>query len=160
MIMASEGQTGVTPTRLVELSGVARSTIYRYWPDAASVITDAIEQGNERLPFQSTGDVEADLRGFLLQLKELLESPTAAIIVSQAEVAEREEQAARTLMDNGNLRRQQLSELLDDGREHFGSIHAQLIGPLFMQRFFNRLPITPELIDSIVAFYMADRADH
>ncbi len=159
MIIAADGQAAVTPTRLVEYSGVARSTIYRYWPDAASVIADAIEQENELLPFQPTGDVETDLRDFLSHLVELLESPTAAIIVAQADVAEREEQAARALANNGNHRREQLRKLLDDRSDDFVSIHARIIGPLFMQRFFNRLPITAELIESIVAGYMADRAE-
>jgi AcrR family transcriptional regulator len=101
VIVASDGQAAVTPTRLVEMSGVARSTIYRHWPDAAAVIVDAIKIDQSELLLHNTGDVEADT--------------------------------------------------------DFDSLHAQLVGPLFMQRFFIRAPITDDLISAIVASYLATR---
>lgn len=159
MIIISEGQTAVTPTKLAEVSGVAKSTIYRYWPDAGAVIADATQQEAERLPVRRTGDLEADLRAFLEGLRDLLSSPGASIIVAQADIAEREEAAADSLAANGDHRREVLREMLDDPRGGFADTHAQLIGPLFMQRFFTRRPITDELITSIVDDYLASRGD-
>ncbi|MGH1488478.1 MAG: TetR/AcrR family transcriptional regulator [Acidimicrobiales bacterium] len=160
MIIASEGQAAVTPTRLVDVSGVARSTIYRHWPDAAAVIVDAMSMDGPEADFQPSGDPETDLRAYLNQLRQVLESPAATIIVAQADIAERDEQAARTLSGNGTHRNKLIQDLLHDPRSDFDTIHAQLVGPLFMQRFFIRKPITDKLIDAIVTDYLASLPNH
>ncbi len=157
MILVSEGQAAVTPTRLVEMSGVARSTIYRHWPDAAAIIADAMSLDRQDAMLHSSGDPGRDLRTYLGQLREVLESPAGAIIVAQAEVAERDDQAARTLAGNGRYRNELIQELLQDPRTDFDIPHAQLVGPLFMQRFFIRKPITDALITSVVEAYLASR---
>lgn len=159
MLIVSDGQAAVTPTRLVEMSGVARSTIYRHWPDADAIIADAMSLDRQDSALHSTGDLEADLRTYLRQLRDVLESPAGAIIVSQAERAERDEQAAETLRANGRHRNKMIRDLVGDPRPDFGVPHTQLVGPLFMQRFFMRKPITDDLIDAIVTAYLADRAD-
>lgn len=160
LIVASKGQAAVTPTRLVELSGVARSTIYRHWPDAAAIIADAMADDTRREdPLHATGDPGADLRSYLLQLRGVLESPGGTIIVAQADIAERDEQAAETLAANGRHRNQIIHDLLDDPRTDFAVTHAQLVGPLFMQRYFMREPITDELIDAVVDAYLGSRPD-
>ncbi len=158
MIVASEGQAAVTPTRLVDVSGVARSTIYRHWPDAAAIIADAMTLDREETALHRSGHLESDLRNYLQRLRELLESPSATIIVAQADIAERDEQAAETLAGNGRYRNQVIRELLDDPRD-FDTIHPQLVGPLFMQRFFLRAPITDALIDAVVQAYLTVRSD-
>lgn len=158
LIVASEGQAAVTPTRLVELSGVARSTIYRHWPDAGSIIVDAMEadRERERTP-QASGDPGEDLRTYLQQLRDVLEGGGGAIIVAQADIAERDEKAAQTLAATGHDRSQIVHDFLDDPRDDFTTTHVQLVGPLFMQRFFMREPISDELIDEIVSSYLAGR---
>ncbi len=157
MIVASEGQAAVTPTRLVEVSGVARSTIYRHWPDAAAIIADAMTLDREETAVHRSGHLESDLRNYLQRLRDILESPSATIIVAQADIAERDEQAAETLAGNGRHRNQLIRDLLDDPREDFETVHPQLVGPLFMQRYFLRKPITDELIDAVVETYITAR---
>lgn len=159
MIITSQGQAAVTPTRLVELSGVARSTIYRHWPDAAAIIVDAMAADVRRESnLDSTGDPGADLRSYLTQLREVLESPGATLIVAQAEIAERDSTAAQQLAAVGIGRSKVIHELLDDETDDFSTTHAQLVGPLFMQRFFMRDAITDDLIDTIVEAYLQTRA--
>lgn len=158
LIVASDGQAAVTPTRLVDLSGVARSTIYRHWPDAAAIIADAMSEEDQRdAGLNRTGDPATDLRAYLVQLRDVLESAGATILVAQAEIAERDEQAAETLAGNGRHRNKIMRELLDDPRADFDTVHAQLVGPLFMRRFFIREPITDDLIDAVVAGYIESR---
>ncbi len=157
MIVASEGQAAVTPTRLVEVSGVARSTIYRHWPDAGAIIADAANLQRDDPALRKTGDVEADLRNYLNQLRIVLESPAATIIAAQVDIAERDERAAETLAGNGRHRNRAIGELLDDPRDDFDAVHAQLVGPLFMQRFFIRKPIDDDLIDAVISGYLDAR---
>ncbi len=157
MLIVSDGQSAVTPTRLVEMSGVARSTIYRHWPDADAIIADAMSLDRQDSALHRTGDPETDLRTYLGQLRDVLESPAGTIIVAQAEIAERDERAADTLTANGRYRNNLIRDLLGDPRPDFDIAHAQLVGPLFMQRFFIRKPITDALIDTIVESYLAQR---
>lgn len=158
MIVASEGHAAVTPTRLVELSGVARSTIYRHWPDASAIVVDATTTDNNGSSHMTpSGDRGADLRSYLNELRDMLESPGAAIVIAQADIAERDEKAAETLGANARHRNKLISELLEDPRSNFDSTHIQLVGPLFMQRFFVRQPITDQQIDDIVESYLANR---
>ena len=160
LIIASEGQAAVSPTRLVEMSGVARSTIYRHWTDANAIIADAMAaEAHENHRLESTGDPAVDLRNYLQELRDVLESPGAPIIIAQAEIAEREDDAARTLIGNNLHRRERIKDLLNDPRDDFAVVHTMLVGPLFMTRYFSRESITDELLDSIVAGYMAGRHD-
>lgn len=159
MIVASEGQAAVTPTRLVEVSGVARSTIYRHWADAAAIVADAMTLERNDSALQSTGDLESDLRNYLHELRAVLDSPAASIIVAQADIAERDEKAAETLAGNGRHRNKLIHDLLDDPRQDFHTAHVQLVGPLFMQRFFMRQPISDDLIDAVVDSYLDARPD-
>lgn len=160
MILASDGQAAVTPTRLVGMSGVARSTIYRHWPDAAAVVVEAMNVDRDEALLHSTGDPRTDLWTYLDRLRNVLESPAAPIFVAQADVAERDDQAAATLAGNGRHRGKVIHDLLGDPRQDFEALHAQLVGPLFMQRYFMRKPITDDLIDAIVDSYLAARPDH
>ena len=158
LIIGSDGQAAVTPTRLVELSGVARSTIYRHWDDPAAIIADAMSDDRQReMQLSKTGEVDVDLRTHLHQLRSMLESPAPSIIIAQAEVAERDKRASETLAANGRFRSSMICELLGDSRPDFAVVHAQLVGPLFMQRFFMRESISDDLIESVIASYLSGR---
>jgi AcrR family transcriptional regulator len=157
MILAADGQAAVTPTRLEEVSGVARSTIYRHWPNASAVLAEAMQLETDESELRSTGDAEADARAYLEQLRAMLQSPAAAIVIAQAEIAERDPKAATTIVGTGQHRSQVIRDLLNDPRHDFETVHAQLVGPLFMQRFFTRRPITDDLIDAAVQTYLNGR---
>ena len=61
-ILTDEGITALTPTRLHAETGVARTTIYRHWPDAASVVADIVAGASQRrVPTGTSGDLRADL---------------------------------------------------------------------------------------------------
>ncbi len=155
MIISADGPQAVTPTRLVEMSGVARSTIYRHWPDADAVVHDALEVTALSSAVNPSGDPEPDLRSYLNELRGVLEGPGAAMIAAQVERAERDERSAKTLEGNGSDRNRIIKELLNDPRSDFAPVHASLAGPLFMQRFFIRKPITDELIEHVIETYFA-----
>ena len=61
-VLTDEGITALTPTRLHAETGVARTTIYRHWPDAAAVVADIVAGASQRrVPVGSSGDVRVDL---------------------------------------------------------------------------------------------------
>ncbi|MEM9465367.1 MAG: TetR/AcrR family transcriptional regulator [Actinomycetota bacterium] len=65
-ILTDEGITALTPTRLHAETGVARTTIYRHWPDASAVVADIVAGASRRrVPAELTGDLRADLSAAL-----------------------------------------------------------------------------------------------
>ena len=61
-ILADEGITALTPTRLHAETGVARTTIYRHWPDAEAVVADIVAGASHgRAPRSASGDLRSDL---------------------------------------------------------------------------------------------------
>ena len=70
-ILLDQGASEVTATRIAEQTGVARTTIYRHYPDQASLVLATIEAlvspGRPAPP--TTGDIEADLTTALSGLR-------------------------------------------------------------------------------------------
>jgi len=52
-LISDEGQDAVTPTRLMAMTGVSRSTIYRHWADPKAIIFEATASDTTRLPFEA-----------------------------------------------------------------------------------------------------------
>lgn len=71
-ILAEQGWTGVTHVAVAARSGVGRTTLYRHWPDVASLIHEAIDEriGQARAP--RSGELRADLISELNGLRKLL----------------------------------------------------------------------------------------
>ncbi len=61
-ILIDEGAHALTPLRLHQVTGVARTTIYRHWPTRASIVQLIIDFATRRSHEElMTGDVEHDL---------------------------------------------------------------------------------------------------
>jgi AcrR family transcriptional regulator len=76
-LLASQGWTGVTHVAVAARSGVARSTLYRHWPDVASLIHDAIVQRIGQARSARTEDLRVDLISELNGLRRLLHDPAS-----------------------------------------------------------------------------------
>jgi AcrR family transcriptional regulator len=76
-LLAEEGWTGVTHVAVAARSGVGRTTLYRHWPDVASLIHDAIVQRIGQARTAWTGDLRADLISELNGLRRLLDDPAS-----------------------------------------------------------------------------------
>jgi AcrR family transcriptional regulator len=71
-LLAEEGWTGVTHVAVAARSGIGRSTLYRHWPDVASLIHDAIVQRIGQVRTARTEDLRGDLISELNGLRRLL----------------------------------------------------------------------------------------
>ena len=69
-LLIREGAGAVTAVRIAEDTGVARTTIYRHWPDAKALLLDAIDKVvSPHRPTTITDNLEADLRAALTNLQ-------------------------------------------------------------------------------------------
>ncbi|MFI5932138.1 TetR/AcrR family transcriptional regulator [Actinoplanes sp. NPDC051494] len=85
----------VTMERIAERSGVAKMTLYRWWPNKAAIITDALRDGLAPAGIADTGTVAGDANTQLAALTELLTrhggpSVVAAAMSSQGEAGRAE----------------------------------------------------------------------
>ncbi|MEV6343253.1 TetR/AcrR family transcriptional regulator [Actinoplanes sp. NPDC051851] len=62
------GYHRVTMDRIAERSGVAKMTLYRWWPNKAAVITDAVRESLAPVAVPGTGDAVGDARAHLAAL--------------------------------------------------------------------------------------------
>jgi AcrR family transcriptional regulator len=148
-LLIEEGQDAVTPTRLADVTGLARSTIYRHWPDPAAIVAEAISSLTDLEHYVVTDDPDESLRRYLTELRQALQAPVAALLAAQADRAELNEIVREALRTVCADREVHLARLLGrDGVDE--STLAILAGPLLFQRFFAHRPITDQLIEDVL----------
>lgn len=158
-ILLAEGQEAVTPTRLANLTGVSRSTIYRNWDEPADIIFEATAADTQVPPFSPSGDTRADVISYLGALRSMLESTQATLLATRVDRAEHDADTAATLRAVADGRRDLIRDLLGHTSSDFGAWHALLVGPLFYQRFMARQPVTDDLIRLVAEAYVAIPGD-
>jgi len=156
-LISDEGQDAVTPTRLMAMTGVSRSTIYRHWQDPRAIIFEATASDTTRLPFEPTGEPLDDLRSYLEALREGLRGTQGALLATQIDRAEHDDEASDAMRRISTQRREMIGHMLAEAPDQFGALHALIVGPLIFQRYLDRDDIGDELIDLVVEAYTAMR---
>ena len=169
-LLIRKGHHAVTPHHLSTETGVARSTIYRLWPDSVSLLMDAIDAVVTPDHILSTvGDVRADLTSALENLRfRLNRRPFRAMFTALLDHAIKSKElipAQRRFVTGVTAPiRSVVAEAIEDGRLD-SSIKpndavAQLVGPLFHQHVMLQARITDELIvNTVSAFVVANDAE-
>jgi AcrR family transcriptional regulator len=158
-ILAEQGWTGVTHVAVAARSGVGRTTLYRHWPDVASLIHDAIDQriGQARSP--RSGELRADLISELNGLRALLHDRasehTMRAVLERAPFDPAFASLKQTLYRSGSagfrtiLRAATKAGDLPTGLDIPLTID-QLAGPLFYRRLFAGLEIDETYVEAVV----------
>ncbi len=165
-LLDAEGPDAVTHLRIGEATGIARTTIYRHWPDReallAAVLRDG-ESGDADDECPDTGELRGDLHLYLDQLRAGVggrrERHGMAHVVARAEFAKRGD---RTFTE---LRRQRVDQRLNPlrailrravGRDELPAdldvddAAVDFVAPVFFRRFFLGERLTDERIDAMV----------
>ena len=168
-LLIEEGHHAVTPHQVSKVTGIARSTIYRHWPDPVSFLMDAIDSVLAPDHTLSTvGDVRADLTTALESLRlRLNRRPFRAMFAALLDHATRSKElipAQRRFVTGVTAAlRSIVAEAVDDGRLDpaikLEVLVAQLAGPLFHQHVMLQARITDELIaNTVKGFVVANEA--
>ena len=164
-LFIEEGYGAVTPQRVSQETGVARSTIYRHWPDQQALLLDTIDVvvfPHGSLEF--TGDLRTDLEATLQGLRRRLDRrPFRDVFAALLEHANRSREIvpAQRRFVEGVLA--PIRDVIDAGVEQGGlelsvspeDAVAQLTGPLFHQHVMLRARITDELITATVDGFLS-----
>jgi AcrR family transcriptional regulator len=167
-LLVEEGADAVTALRVSEETGIARTTIYRHWPDREDLLRDTVAI-EETLPsIELTGDTRADLIALLTFMAEQMGKRRGARIMAVAldraglrgeagghhrAMVSRRLDPIRSVIDAGVA-----SGDLDPSLDVDGAV-ATLAGPPFFRAVFLRQTPTVEFITGIVDSFLASSAD-
>ena len=159
-LLTEAGLDELTIDDISRRSGVAKTTIYRHWPNRSALVIDACNRmtdGEDAPP--DTGSLEGDVRAILTNIAELLGTARWSWIVpSIVDVAEHDPAFAdihsriqhrhaaplRRALDRA-ARRGEIPSTADRD-----AIVAALLGPLFYRRWFSRQAIDAKFLDMVI----------
>ncbi len=164
-LLIEEGHHAVTPQRVSQVTGVARSTIYRHWPDQASLLLDAIDAVvSPHLEVSTVGELNSDLTAALESLRlRLSRRPFRAMFAALLDHATRSNDvvvAQRRFIAGVTAPLRTIVQAAIDSGELDPSINAEeavaiLAGPLFQQHVMQRARISDKLITHTVDGFLA-----
>lgn len=158
-LLDAEGPDAVTHLRIGEATGIARTTIYRHWPDREALLAAVLtETSTAEAPFD-TGELRGDLHLYLEQLRRgtagRRERHGMAHVMARAETdgtfadlrRERVERRIAPLRDllRRAVERGELPADLD-----VDEAAVDFVAPVFFRRFFLGERLTDERMDAMV----------
>jgi AcrR family transcriptional regulator len=159
-LLTESGLGELTIDDVSKRSGVAKTTIYRHWPNRAALVIDAclrMDDGDQPPP--DTGSIEGDVTAFLRNLAGLLvRARWSSILPSIVDAAEHESTFADIHSTIQRRHAAPLRAALERAvvrgeirpSADLSAVVAALLGPLFYRRWFSREPIDDKFVDLIV----------
>ncbi|MGH3262278.1 MAG: TetR/AcrR family transcriptional regulator C-terminal ligand-binding domain-containing protein [Trebonia sp.] len=164
-LLTESGLGELTIDDVSKRSGVAKTTLYRPWPNRAALVFDAclrMDDGDQPPP--DTGSLEGDVSAFLKDLAGLLVTERWSSILPSIVDAEEHEPTFADIHSTIQRRhaaplRAALERAVARGEiapsADLSAVVAALLGPLFYRRWFSREPVDDKFVDLIVATVLA-----
>ena len=158
-LLTESGLSGVSVDEVSRRSGVAKTTIYRYWPSRSALLLDACMQFAPRLQTPDTGSFRGDLTALALGLAERLQTGRwSSAMPSIIDAAERDMEVAefqsRThagmLSGFGAIAAQAQARGELDPNFDVSDLTAAIAGPLFYRRWFSRQTLEDAFVRGVV----------
>ena len=157
-VLVSEGLVGLTVDRLAAESGIARSTIYRNWPDLAALACEAFDELMHQESINLAADPREGLHEYLSDYARRLNDPTyTAMLVALIEASWRDDAFAQvhrrafsqTRSRAGSIvRKAQEKGLIDDSLD-IAQCVVDLVAPFLYRRVVTQNRITPRQVDDL-----------
>lgn len=168
-LLAERGSRGLTIEAVADRSGVAKTTIYRWWPSKVALVLEALSSLRQRAPVPDTGSIRDDavahLRGHIEVFKEPMTAPILADVLAEALRNPELDEARPGFVA---AQREPFRKALERGVDR-GELPADLdyqltmdmlIGPIVNRALATRGPLEPALAERIVDIVFAGlRAD-
>jgi TetR/AcrR family transcriptional regulator of autoinduction and epiphytic fitness len=158
--LAAAGFSGLTIEAVAGRAGVAKSTIYRHWPDRHALIADAFETAHAHaVPSVAGLSARDGLEQVLRHVAEVAADPVfSPAIAALAEGAERNPRLRDFQHRYSISRRQPVADLIERGGAAGEFPAAQdpqlaaqlLIGLIFYQRLMTSEPFDPASTGSLI----------
>jgi AcrR family transcriptional regulator len=158
-LLDDEGPEAVTHLRIGEVTGIARTTIYRHWPDREALLAAVLTESEGRDDGFDRGDLRGDLHAYLEQLRRRTtgrrERHGMAHVMARAE---HDRSFADLRRDRITRRLEPLHDLLRRAVERgelptdldVDDAAVDLVAPVFFRRFFLGEALSDERIDTLI----------
>ncbi len=163
-LLEVEGADAVTALRISEATGIARTTIYRHWPDREDLLRDTVAAEEPEVPIPLTGDMRTDLIGLLAHMGEQIGRRRGARLMAVAvDRSGLRGEAGGPHRDMVRRRLDPLRQVINAGIAAGGlppdldvdAAVASLAGPPFFRAVFLRQPASPEFVVDVVDSFLA-----
>ena len=158
-LVAERGIAGATIEAISARSGVAKTTIYRQWPNHAALVLDAFRSVTPDPPLPDTGSLRGDLHVLVGGLAEAFGRGRAGVLMAALiDAAQRDPKFAQVHLDESLRRRQAVLAVLARGIDR-GELPRdtdrevlvdRLAGPVFHRRFITGLPLDRDFGERVV----------
>lgn len=167
-LLVQEGPAALTPVRIHQESGVARTTIYRHWPTPADITESILGRAIARIDLdQLTGNVDHDLAVALDTLLSRFRNRPVCRFFDAVRLHGLTDESPT--MSDRYIRglmapvRDVLTQALDGGaiEGELDDLLDEICGPLMLRHLLLEEPVDPELTGATIAaaFLARHRAD-
>jgi AcrR family transcriptional regulator len=165
-LLVERGYAGVTIEGIAARAGVAKQTIYRWWPSKFEILMDTLlEDAADALEIPDTGTVDGDVREHLRRLAMFLwAEPAGQVLLALIGQAQHDADVARAFQQRFADERRALDRTILErgvGRgELRGDTDLDLVidmiyGPVYHRVLLTGLPVDDRFIDGLVSNVMA-----
>jgi AcrR family transcriptional regulator len=168
-LLVERGFASVTIEGIAARAGVAKQTIYRWWPSKIDILFDSLTaDAAEYFTLTDHGDLGADLRDQLSQLATFLsQTDEGAVFRALAGQAQHDAAVATRFESEFVARQRDRDRVVFLRASERGQLPAdtdidlaidQLVGPVYYRVLVTRQPVPPEFTDALVASWLARAA--
>ncbi|CCH30676.1 TetR/AcrR family transcriptional regulator [Actinosynnema sp. NPDC047251] len=161
-LLAERGFAGLTIEGIAARAGVAKQTIYRWWPSKTEILMDAFtDDAVQHLTPPDSGDLGEDLRIHLRNLAEFLTTSDAGTVFRALAGQAQHDPEVATRLRTDHLGKQRerdrlpLQRALDRGElppeTDIDFLVDQLVGPIHYRALVTGEPVPKEFTDRLVA---------
>jgi AcrR family transcriptional regulator len=166
-LLVERGYAGVTIEGIAARAGVAKQTIYRWWPSKFEILMDTfLEDAAGALSIPDTGTTAGDLRQHLRQLAAFLSGGEAAgrVMLALIGQAQQDPEIARVFQQRFLEERRALDRTILERGLARGDIGADtdldlvidmIYGPVYHRVLLTGLPTDDRFIDGLVGNVLA-----
>ncbi len=150
--LAAAGWGGFTIESVAARAGVARSTVYRHWPDKLALLLDALEHHSTQPSPDESPPGRPRVVALVRHLAEAMADPQrSAIVPALIDAAERDRAVRRLHRRFTEGRRRALTTALADAGVANPEMAAlALSGAVIYCRVMGRTPLDPDRADELV----------
>lgn len=158
-LLSEEGVRGITVEGVSRRSGIAKTTIYRYWPTREQLVIAVIDEVKFDLPTPDSGDTRRDIAVVLKELWSLVRQPShrvtiASMIEALVDDSVRDAFHVRFLIDSGRPVSDLLSRGVRTGEFDAGLdveyAFRMLTGPVMAGAVILGAPVDDAFVDHLI----------
>jgi AcrR family transcriptional regulator len=164
-LLEDVGFSSSTVDAIADEAGASKATVYRWWPNKASVLIDAFRQAvGQELPFPNTGIFEEDIRQQVRTFTEFLMSRKGRLLAAFVRAAQEDPEVKAAFRDYWlTPRRAEAKQAMDRHRQR-GDMPGDmdldtaidlLYGPLYYQMLTGYRDLTIDYADELTQAALA-----